>query len=106
MDIYSLPVRRAYGSLISNCAGSRTLKMKLHAGSLYKNYLVLYGESDDLGSRIIQIDDKDLQWDIYCNDVEFDVIDSINAKTTFNGVEYTFPYRLSHNPIKDLGFGV
>ena len=78
--------------------------MKLHAGSLYMDYLVLYGQKDGLGYRVIQIPDEEIQWDIYCNDVEFEPIDSDWAKVTYNGTIHKFHYLLSTNPMKDLGF--
>ena len=78
--------------------------MKLHAGSLYKNYLVLYSPSDAT-KRIIKVDDTDLQWDIYCNDVEFTAKNSEKAEIGFNGKSYEFKYAVSENPMKDLGFG-
>lgn len=78
--------------------------MNLHAGSLYRNFLVLYGEKDDLGRRIIQVDNQRLQWDIYCNEVKFDAVDSKLASVTFKDKVYEFPYFISKDPMKDLGF--
>lgn len=76
--------------------------MKMHAGSLYKNYLVLYGENTT--PICIQIDNRDIQWEIYCNDLEIELVDSKNAKITFNDQEFRFPYIKTDNPMKTLGF--
>ena len=66
--------------------------MKLHAGSLYKNALVLYGEN--VIPHIIFFEDgkteENLQWDIYCNDVEFEEKDSERGVLTFNGNQYQY----------------
>lgn len=77
--------------------------MKLHAGSLYKNYLVLYGADGD-PSICIQVDNRDTQWDIYCNDVEIELVDDKNSKVTFNGQKFHFPYIQTDEPMKTLGF--
>ena len=78
--------------------------MKLHAGSLYKNYLVLYGSNKPI---VIQVDDKDLQWDIYCNDVEFEFTphNSELASVQFNEKSYLFFFIETDDPMKTLGFG-
>jgi hypothetical protein len=82
--------------------------MKLHAGSLYKSYLVLYGELGILsGNPIIKVDDESLQWDMYCNDLEIDLVDWIHKRTatvTYQGNVYTFECLISKDPMKDLGF--
>ena len=77
--------------------------MKLHAGSLYKNYLVLYGDLGILpGTTIIQVDDKDLQWDMYCNDLDVDFISSDVVLVKFKDKDYKLKYIMSEDPIKDL----
>lgn len=78
--------------------------MKLHAGSLYKNYLVLRGENQT--PHIIKVDDRDTQWDIYCNEVEFFPSTKVNglADVTFNDKTYSFSYWVTDNPMKFLGF--
>lgn len=78
--------------------------MKLHAGSLYMDYLVLYGHKDGLGNRVIKVPNHDLQWEIYCNEVDFELSDAGWANVTFNGTTHKFQYVMSHNPMKDLGF--
>lgn len=75
--------------------------MKLHAGSLYRNFLVLYGDVDN--AHIIQVDDDKVQWDIYCNDVEFDPIDLTEAEVVFEERSYKFKYQVTKTPMKDLG---
>ena len=80
--------------------------MKLHAGSLYKNTLILYGENTT--PHIIFFEDaggeQTLQFEIYCNDVEFSVVDSKWATVEYNGVKYNFQYVISNDPMKFLGF--
>lgn len=77
--------------------------LELNAGSLYKDYLVLYGENQT--PICIQVEDEDLQWKIYCNDVKFDAIDYKEVIITFEDVPYSVSYLKSDNPMKTLGFG-
>lgn len=74
--------------------------MKRHAGSLYKNYLVLYGEGDPI---CIQIDAKPTQWEIYCNDVEVTLENDKTAKVIYKNWELHVPYIQTTNPMKTLG---
>ncbi len=79
--------------------------MILHAGSLYKNYLVLYdGNGDQYGNFIIEVPNENLQWELYCNSMEFQLIDSIRALVIFKGNNYEFNYIRSFEPMKTLGF--
>lgn len=78
--------------------------MKLHAGSLYKNYLVLYGESRT--RIVVQVDDSKLQWKLYCNDVEFQEIDSETGNISLeNEYPTVVKYWETTDPMKFLGFG-
>lgn len=76
--------------------------MKLHAGSLYKNYLVLYGENET--PRVVQVSDKELQWKIYCNDVDVDHQSEHSITIKFEGNSYLLPCIVTNNPMKTLGF--
>ena len=77
--------------------------MKLHAGSLHKNWLVLYGEN--ITPICIQVNDSDTQWDIYCNDVEIGLLTTKTAEIIFNGQRFVLPYIQTDNPMKTLGLG-
>jgi hypothetical protein len=76
--------------------------MNLHAGSLYENCLVLRGEASPY--YIIEVNDTDLQWQIYCNDVQFTPIDQEFASVVLDGREYRFKYMVSDNLMETLGF--
>lgn len=80
--------------------------MKLHAGSLYKNTLILKGEN--VVPHIIFFEDgkteENLQWEIYCNDVDLQEINSEECIVTFQDIPYSFPYSVSNDPMKFLGF--
>lgn len=60
------------------------LGMKLHAGSLYKDILVLY---DEMRTRafVIQVIDNDRQWGMYCNDVDLFFDGGVTGSVFFNG---------------------
>jgi hypothetical protein len=79
---------------------------KLRAGSLYKNWLVLYDKTGttDGSMNCIQIEDNDLLWDIYCNYVDFLPIGDSLALVIFKDKQYEFKFINSINPMKDLEF--
>ena len=78
--------------------------MKLHAGSLYKNTLVLYGEENIPHIIFFFFGEEGLQWKIYCNDVEFEAKNSEFTIVTFDGISYKFKYVISNDPMKFLRF--
>ena len=75
--------------------------MKMHAGSLYKNYLVLYAEN--VTPVCIQVDDQDTQWDIYCSDVDVELAPEM-SQVIYKGKEFYFPYVQTDSPMHTLGF--
>lgn len=78
---------------------------KLHAGSLYLDYLVLREASDPL-STIIKVEDSDLQWKMYCNDVIFTPSPTVEgfADVEFENQRYFMKYWRTDNPMQFLGF--
>lgn len=76
--------------------------MILHAGSLYQKYLVLYGEGET--PRIITVTDQELQWKIYCSDVEVKEESTETIAVEVEGELYIFPCVKSDDPMKTLGF--
>ncbi len=80
--------------------------MKYRCGSLYKSYLVLYPYDESNTQCVVFFDDEDLQWEMYCNDVEviyFDIEDN-KVKIIFDGFEYLLNYQETDNPMQTLGF--
>ncbi len=80
-------------------------KLNLHAGSLYKNYLVLKGLPKYIVIAFSENSsfDNDLQWKMYCNDVMFERISESHCRVFFEE-EYGFEYFETENPLRDLGF--
>lgn len=78
--------------------------MKLHAGSLYTNKLILYGAPSGI-QTVITIDDHDVQWNLYCNDLDVEFLDGFTSKVSFEGKEYLCDYFHTENAMKALGFG-
>jgi len=58
--------------------------MKLRAGSLYSDILVLYNE-ERTKAFVVQIIDEKIQWDIYCNEVELVFEDNSPVAKLFYG---------------------
>ncbi len=67
-----------------------TSLVSCHAGSLYQNALVLYEKPDrDLRVFVAIINDKDLKFDIYCNDVNVVGLKNCNANLEYNDKKIT-----------------
>lgn len=80
--------------------------MKTHAGSLTGNVLILYyHEEETLKYLIIEVDNQDLQWDMYCNDLNVNVINNEKAEIEWKGKPYLFPCTFTDNPFKTMGWG-
>lgn len=76
--------------------------MKMRAGSLYKNWLVLYAEN--VTPICIRINAEPTQWEIYCNDVEVELETDKVAKVVFKNWELHVPYIQTDAPMKAIGF--
>lgn len=76
--------------------------MKMHAGSLYKDWLILYGKN--LTPICVQFTSATTQWEIYCNDVEVELENSYTTKVVYKNWELRLPYIQTDNPMKALRF--
>lgn len=67
--------------------------LKYHAGSLCGEELYLYPYDSKDGTLVVSIQDRNLKWDIYCNDVLIEYCSHNTVNLQFKNNTFNFRYR-------------
>lgn len=66
--------------------------MILRASSLVEDKLILYKKGNRNEGWIVTIEDAELQWEIYCNDIDVELLTDRKLLLNWRGTNHTLPY--------------